>query len=103
MIESPRLEERRAESRMLTPDKKQSLIDSHRVHETDTGSPEVQVALLTGQINRLSEHLKVHRQDHHSRRGLLKMVGQRRRQLTYLSKLDIERYRGIVSKLGLRK
>ncbi len=88
---------------MLTPEQKQSLIGSHRVHKTDTGSPEVQVALLTEQINRLSGHLRVHKHDHHSRRGLLKMVGQRRRQLAYLNRLDIERYRSIVSKLGLRK
>ncbi len=88
---------------MLSPEKKQSLIASHRLHETDTGSPEVQVALLTQQINQLSEHLKVHKHDHHSRRGLLMMVGQRRRQLAYLNKLDVERYRGIVSQLGLRK
>ena len=88
---------------MLSPEKKQSLIASHRLHETDTGSPEVQVALLTQQINQLSEHLKAHKHDHHSRRGLLMMVGQRRRQLAYLNKLDIERYRGIISKLGLRK
>ena len=99
----PMIKERRAKDRMLTPEKKQSLITSHRTHETDTGSPEVQVALLTEQINRLSEHLKVHAHDHHSRRGLLKMVGQRRRQLAYLNKLDVERYRGIISKLGLRK
>ena len=88
---------------MLSPETKQSLIASHRLHETDTGSPEVQVALLTQQINQLSEHLKAHKHDHHSRRGLLMMVGQRRRQLAYLNKLDIERYRGIISKLGLRK
>ena len=88
---------------MLTPENKQSLVASHRVHQTDTGSPEVQVALLTERINLLSEHLRVHGHDHHSRRGLLKMVGQRRRQLAYLNKLDINRYRGIVSKLGLRK
>ena len=88
---------------MLTPEKKQSLVAAHRVHDTDTGSPEVQVALLTQQINQLSEHLKAHKHDHHSRRGLLMMVGQRRRQLAYLNKLDVQRYRGIVSQLGLRK
>ena len=88
---------------MLTPEKKQSLIASYRTHETDTGSPEVQVAILTEQINLLSEHLRAHAHDHHSRRGLLQMVGQRRRQLAYLNKLDVERYRSVVSRLGLRK
>jgi small subunit ribosomal protein S15 len=88
---------------MLVKEKKDSLIAAHRRHQTDTGSAEVQVALLTEQINRLTEHLKVHRHDYHSRRGLLKMVGQRRRQLTYLNNQDIGRYRSIVSKLGLRK
>jgi small subunit ribosomal protein S15 len=88
---------------MLTREKKDSVLAAHRRHQTDTGSPEVQVALLTERINRLTEHLKAHRHDHHSRQGLLKMVGQRRRQLAYLSNQDIERYRAIVSKLGLRK
>ena len=88
---------------MLEKENKESLITAHRRHQTDTGSSEVQVALLTGRINRLTEHLKVHRHDYHSQRGLLKMVGQRRRQLTYLSNQDIERYRSIISKLGLRK
>ena len=88
---------------MLVKEKKDNLITAHRRHQTDTGSPEVQVALLTEQINRLTEHLKVHRHDYHSRRGLLQMVGQRRRHLTYLNNQDIERYRSIVSKLGLRK
>jgi small subunit ribosomal protein S15 len=88
---------------MLTKDKKDSLVEAHRHHQTDTGSSEVQVALLTERINQLTEHLKVHRHDYHSRRGLLQMVGQRRRQLTYLSNQDIQRYRSIVSKLGLRK
>ena len=89
--------------RMLEKDQKDNLITAHRRHQTDTGSSEVQVALLTERITRLTEHLKVHRHDYHSRRGLLKMVGQRRRQLTYLTNQDIERYRSIVSKLGLRK
>lgn len=84
-------------------EKKESLISAHRVHEADTGSPEVQVALLTERINQLTEHLKVHKHDYHSRRGLLMMVGQRRRQLTYLNKQDVQRYRSIISKLGLRK
>lgn len=82
---------------------KQEVIESVRVHETDTGSPEVQVAILTNRINHLNEHLKEHKHDHHSRRGLLKMVGQRRNLLAYLQKKDVERYRALIAKLGLRK
>ena len=82
---------------------KQSIIDQYKLHEGDTGSPEVQIAILTERINHLSEHLKVYKKDHHSRRGLLKMVGQRRGLLNYLTKVDINRYRAIVEKLGLRK
>ena len=82
---------------------KQNIIASARVHDTDTGSPEVQIALLTSRINHLNEHLKTHKKDHHSRRGLLKMVGQRRNLLNYLTKVDIERYRAIIAKLGIRK
>ena len=82
---------------------KQSIIESARVHETDTGSPEVQVALLTARINHLNEHLKDNKNDHHSRRGLLKMVGRRRNLLAYLQKKDINRYRALIAKLGLRK
>ncbi len=82
---------------------KKEVIESARVHETDTGSPEVQVAILTNRINHLNEHLAVHPHDHHSRRGLLKMVGQRRNMLAYLQKKDIERYRALIAKLGLRK
>lgn len=82
---------------------KQEVITGHRQHENDTGSPEVQVALLSQRINHLTEHFKVHQKDHHSRRGLLKMVSQRRRLLNYLKKKDIERYRNIVSALGLRR
>lgn len=82
---------------------KTSIIENNRLHETDTGSPEVQIAMLTERINHLNEHLSTHKKDHHSRRGLLKMVGKRRGLLTYLQKVDIERYRAIVSKLGLRK
>jgi small subunit ribosomal protein S15 len=82
---------------------KQELIAKHRLHETDTGSPEVQIALLTERINYLTEHLKEHKKDHHSRRGLLKMVGQRRGLLNYLKKIDAERYRDIILKLKLRK
>ncbi len=88
---------------MFAPERKAQIIEGHRVHETDTGSPEVQVALLTERINHLTQHLREHRKDHHSRRGLLMMVGQRRRQLAYLNKTDVERYRAIVAKLGLRK
>lgn len=82
---------------------KTSIIEQYRIHENDTGSPEVQIAMLTERINHLNEHLKFHKKDHHSRRGLLKMVGKRRGLLDYLMKKDIERYRDIVNKLGLRK
>lgn len=82
---------------------KQSIIDAHKRHEGDTGSPEVQIAILTERINHLNEHLKLNKKDHHSRRGLLKMVGQRRGLLNYLMKIDIERYRAIIEKLSLRK
>ena len=82
---------------------KQNIIESARVHDTDTGSPEVQVALLTARINHLTEHLKEHKNDHHSRRGLLKVVGRRRNLLAYLQKKDINRYRALIAKLGLRK
>jgi small subunit ribosomal protein S15 len=78
-------------------------IAEHRLHETDTGSPEVQVALLTERINHLTEHLKVHKKDHHSRRGLLMLVGQRRRLLDYLNANDVDRYRALIAKLGLRR
>ena len=82
---------------------KQSIITENRVHDTDTGSPEVQIAILTNRINNLNEHLKVNKKDFHSRRGLLMMVGKRRGLLNYLQKKDIERYRAIIAKLGLRK
>jgi small subunit ribosomal protein S15 len=82
---------------------KSTTIEAHRTHETDTGSPEVQIALLTGRINELNEHLKVHKKDHHSRRGLLKLVGQRKRLQAYLRNVDVERYRAINAKLGLRR
>lgn len=81
---------------------KQEIIEKYATHEGDTGSPEVQIALLTERINHLNEHLKIHKKDHHSRRGLLKMVGVRRSFLNYLMKNDINRYRAIVEKLGLR-
>ncbi|MGI6004042.1 MAG: 30S ribosomal protein S15 [Christensenellales bacterium] len=83
--------------------KKTEIIGGFRTHESDTGSPEVQVALLTERINHLNEHLKIHKKDHHSRRGLLKMVGQRRSMLNYLKKKDIERYRQLIAELNLRK
>ncbi|EYE88184.1 30S ribosomal protein S15 [Fervidicella metallireducens AeB] len=83
--------------------RKQEIIAKYQRHEGDTGSPEVQIALLTERINYLTEHLKVHKKDHHSRRGLLMMVGQRRGLLNYLTKIDIERYRAIIKELGIRK
>lgn len=83
--------------------RKETLIQEYHTHESDTGSPEVQVALLTERINQLTEHLKVHTHDHHSRRGLLKLVGQRRRHLAYLNKKDVNRYRELIARLGLRK
>ncbi len=86
----------------MLKERKQEIIKTYATHEGDTGSPEVQIALLTERINELNEHLKVHKKDHHSRRGLLKMVGVRRNFLAYLQKNDIERYRNIVSALGLR-
>ncbi len=82
---------------------KSEIIAKYATHEGDTGSPEVQIALLTSRINHLNEHLKEHKKDHHSRRGLLKMVGQRRGLLNYLKEKDIERYRALISELGLRK
>ena len=88
---------------MLLKEEKTAVIDANRTHENDTGSPEVQIAILTKRINDLTEHLKVHKNDHHSRRGLLKMVGRRRNLLNYLMKKDIERYRAIIAKLGIRK
>jgi small subunit ribosomal protein S15 len=87
----------------ITPEKKRDLIDDYRKHETDTGSPEVQIALLTERIVNLTEHFKVHKKDHHSRRGLLKLVGQRRRLLNYVKRKDVNRYRELIARLGLRK
>ena len=87
----------------MLKEEKLAVINKHAKHEGDTGSPEVQIALLTKRINDLTDHLKIHKKDHHSRRGLLKMVGQRRNLLNYLTKSDIERYRSIISKLGIRK
>jgi len=87
----------------IQPEKKREIIDQYRLHEGDTGSPEVQVAILTTRIAELTEHLKAHKKDHHSRRGLLKMVGQRRRLLNYLKASDVGRYRRIIEQLGLRR
>ncbi len=87
----------------LSKDKKQEIIDKYKLHDSDTGSPEVQIAVLTENINTLNEHLKVHKKDHHSRRGLLKMVGKRRKLLDYLKNESIDRYVEITKKLGLRK
>ena len=87
----------------MLKEEKNAIIKEYAQHEGDTGSPEVQIALLTKRINDLTEHLKTHTKDHHSRRGLLKMVGQRRNLLNYLTKVDIERYRAIIAKLGIRK
>ena len=88
---------------MMQKDQKTAIIEANRTHATDTGSPEVQVAILTERINQLTEHLKVHAQDNHSRRGLYKMIGKRRSLLDYLAKKDLERYRALIAKLGIRK
>jgi len=88
---------------MIDQAKKAEIINEYKTKEGDTGSPEVQIAILTYRINDLNEHLKIHKKDHHSRRGLLKMVGQRRNLLNYLKNKDLERYRSLVSRLGLRK
>ena len=88
---------------MLTKERKTALIEEHARGEGDTGSPEVQIALLTERISYLTEHLRENKHDHHSQRGLLQLVGQRRRQLAYLSRKDVQRYRAVLAKLGLRK
>ena len=88
---------------MMLKEEKTAVIEANSTHETDTGSPEVQIAILTKRINDLTEHLKTHKKDHHSRRGLLKMVGHRRNLLNYLAKKDINRYRATIEKLGIRK
>ena len=88
---------------MITKEEKSRIIEEYKMHDGDTGSPEVQIAVLTYRINTLTEHLKANKKDHHSRRGLLKMVGHRRNLLGYLQKNDIERYRAIIAKLGLRR
>ena len=88
---------------MIRKEEKTAVIEANKTHENDTGSPEVQVAILTARIQQLTEHLKVHKHDNHSRRGLLKMVGKRRKLLDYLAKKDLERYRALIAKLGIRK
>jgi len=87
----------------LTREKKSVIIESYRVHQTDTGSPEVQIAILSRRIEDLTEHFKTHQKDHHSRRGLLKLVGKRRRLLDYLKTNDVERYKEVIQRLGIRK
>ena len=87
----------------MTKEEKNAIIKEYAIHEGDTGSPEVQIAILTKRIADLTEHLKTHKKDHHSRRGLFKMIGQRRSLLNYLIKVDIERYRSIIARLGIRK
>lgn len=88
---------------VLTPEAKKEIIERFKLHDKDTGSPEVQIALLSNRIKYLTEHFKVHKKDHHSRRGLLKLVGQRRRLLNYLKKKDIQRYKNVIRELGIRK
>jgi small subunit ribosomal protein S15 len=87
----------------LTRERKSAIVETYRTHETDTGSPEVQIAILSEKINYLTDHFKVHAKDHHSRRGLLRMVGKRRRLLDYLKSTDVNRYRVVIEKLGIRK
>ncbi|MDY6910313.1 MAG: 30S ribosomal protein S15 [Thermodesulfobacteriota bacterium] len=88
---------------VLTPERKKEIIDTFKTHPTDTGSPEVQIALLSERIGYLTEHFKTHKKDHHSRRGLLKLVGQRRQLLNYLKKKNIHRYQTVIERLGLRR
>ena len=88
---------------VFTPEAKKEIIDRFKLHDKDTGSPEVQIALLTNRITSLNDHFKTHKKDHHSRRGLLKLVGQRRRLLNYLKKSDVRRYQNIIKQLGIRK
>ncbi len=102
--EAPRLDPRSFDTRMaLAKENKQEIISEHATAEGDTGSPEVQIALLSRRISELTEHLKTHPKDHHSRRGLLRMVGRRRRLLDYLQRQDVERYRTLIARLGLRR
>jgi small subunit ribosomal protein S15 len=105
VLQSALVEKRDEEDSRVTLSKTQKtgIIDGYRVHEKDTGSPEVQIALLSERITYLTEHFKTHAKDHHSRRGLMMLVGQRRRLLDYLKSKDVKRYRGVIEKLGLRK
>jgi small subunit ribosomal protein S15 len=96
-------EKKRRKKKLAVVENKEQIIREHRTHEGDTGSPEVQVAVLTRRIAELTEHLREHKHDYHSQRGLLKMVGKRRRLLKYLQKKDVERYRALIAKLGLRR
>ena len=88
---------------VMTPDRKKEIIEDYKVHPTDTGSPEVQIALLSERISYLTQHFKAHQKDHHSRRGLLKLVGQRRQLLNYLKKKNVDRYNTVIERLGLRR
>ncbi|MCJ7839685.1 30S ribosomal protein S15 [Lederbergia sp. NSJ-179] len=87
----------------ISQERKNEIISDFKIHDTDTGSPEVQIAVLTEEINKLNDHLRVHKKDHHSRRGLMKMVGRRRNLLTYLRNKDVQRYRELINRLGLRR
>lgn len=100
---SAQANEKKEKQKMIDQAKKAEIIKEYQLKEGDTGSPEVQIAVLTYRINDLNEHLKIHKKDHHSRRGLLKMVGQRRNLLNYLKNKDLERYRNLIARLGLRK
>ena len=102
-IDNKKGKREKAENMGIAPQQKQGVIEQFRVHQSDTGSPEVQVALLSQRIEYLTEHFKIHAKDHHSRRGLLKLVGQRRRLLDYLKKSDFERYQALIQRLGIRK
>lgn len=95
--------EKGGEGMAITTGRKREVIDTYKIHDADTGSPDVQIAILSERINYLTEHFKVHAKDHHSRRGLLKLVSQRRRLLDYLKRNNLDRYEGLISKLGLRK
>jgi len=99
----PRKKSLKGGGKVLATERKQEIIDQFKAHEGDTGSPEVQIALLSERIQYLTEHFRTHKKDHHSRRGLLKIVGQRRRLLDYLKKKDVERYRTVINKLGIRR
>lgn len=103
MAETEQVEKKRRKKKLAVVQDKREIIGEHRTHEGDTGSPEVQVAVLTRRIAHLTDHLREHKHDYHSRRGLLKMVGKRRRLLKYLQKKDVERYRVLIARLGLRR